>query len=202
MQIEAVPPRRHLPPLAKLALEMGPLVLFFFANAFGERFGLQGDQTTYAAIALFTGATVVALAIHFALLRRVPIMPLISGVIVLVFGGLALALRDKTFFLIKPTIVNTLFGVILLGGLLFRKPLLSVVLDSVFALTEEGWRRLTLRWGVFFLALAALNEIVWRTQDYEFWVKFKVFGIMPITVLFALAQTPLLMRYEQKKPEA
>ncbi len=202
MQIEAVPPRRHLPPLAKLALEMGPLVLFFLANAFGERFGLQGDQTTYAAIALFVGATVIALAIHFVLLRRVPIMPLISGVIVLVFGGLALALRDKTFFLIKPTIVNTLFGVILLGGLLFRKPLLSVVLDSVFTLTEEGWRRLTLRWGLFFLALAVLNEIVWRTQDYEFWVKFKVFGIMPITVLFALAQTPLLMRYEQKKPEA
>lgn len=202
MQIEAIPPRRHLPPLAKLALEMGPLVLFFLANAFGERFGLVGDQATYAAIGLFVGATVVSLAIHFALLRRVPIMPLVSGVVVLVFGGLALALRDKTFFVIKPTIVNGLFGVILLGGLLFRKSLLSVVLDSVFALSEEGWRQLTLRWGLFFLFLAALNEVIWRTQDYEFWVKFKVFGIMPITVLFALAQTPLLMRHEQKQPEA
>lgn len=202
MQIESIPPRRHLPPLAKLALEMGPLVLFFLTNAFGERFGLSGDQATYMAIGLFVGATVVSLAIHFALLRRVPIMPLVSGVVVLVFGGLALALRDKTFFVIKPTIVNGLFGVILLGGLFFRKSLLSVVLDSVFALSEEGWRQLTLRWGVFFLFLAALNEVVWRTQDYEFWVKFKVFGIMPITVLFALAQTPLLMRYEQKQPEA
>ncbi len=202
MQIESIPPRRHLPPLANLALEMGPLVLFFLTNAFGERFGLSGDQATYTAIGLFVGATVVSLAIHFALLRRVPIMPLVSGVVVLVFGGLALALRDKTFFVIKPTIVNGLFGVILLGGLFFRKSLLSVVLDSVFALSEEGWRQLTLRWGVFFLFLAALNEVVWRTQDYEFWVKFKVFGIMPITVLFALAQTPLLMRYEQKQPEA
>ncbi len=98
-------------------------MLFFFANAFGERFGLTGDQVTYAAIALFVGATVVSLGIHFALLRRVPIMPLVSGVVVLVFGGLALALRDKTFFVIKPTIVNSLFGLILLGGLLFKKPL-------------------------------------------------------------------------------
>lgn len=202
MQIEAIPPRRHLPPLVKLALEMGPLVLFFLVNAFGERFGLVGDQATYAAIGLFVGATVVSLAIHFALLRRIPIMPLVSGVVVLVFGGLALALRDKTFFVIKPTIVNGLFGVILLGGLLFRKSLLSVVLDSVFALSEEGWRQLTFRWGVFFLFLAGLNEVIWRTQDYEFWVKFKVFGIMPITILFALAQTPLLMRYEEKQPEA
>ncbi|GJD36331.1 septation protein A [Methylobacterium aerolatum] len=202
MQIESVPPRRHLPPLAKLALEMGPLVLFFLTNAFGERFGLIDDQATYAAIGLFVGATIVSLAIHFALLRRIPIMPLVSGVVVLVFGGLALALRDKTFFVIKPTIVNGLFGVILLGGLLFRKALLSVVLDSVFALTEEGWRQLTLRWGLFFLFLAGLNEVIWRTQDYEFWVKFKVFGIMPITVLFALAQTPLLMKYEKKQPDA
>jgi intracellular septation protein len=91
-----------------------------------------------------------------------------------------------------------LFGLVLLGGLLFGRPLLALVLDSMLSLTEEGWRKLTFRWGLFFLALAVLNEIVWRTQTTDFWVGFKVFGIMPLTVLFALAQTPLLMRHEAK----
>ena len=94
--------------------------------------------------------------------------------------------------------MNTLFGLVLLGGLLFGRPLLALVLDSMLSLTEEGWRKLTFRWGLFFLALAVLNEIVWRTQTTDFWVSFKVFGIMPLTVLFALAQTPLLMRHEAK----
>jgi intracellular septation protein len=125
-------------------------------------------------------------------------MPLVSGVVVVVFGGLTLALQDKTFIMMKPTIVNTLFGLVLLGGLAFGKSLLSVVLDSMFALTDEGWRKLTFRWGLFFLVLAALNEVVWRTQTEDFWVNFKVFGIMPLTVLFALAQTPLLLRHERK----
>ena len=97
--------------------------------------------------------------------------------------------------------MNTLFGLVLLGGLYFRKPLLQIVLDSVFDLTEEGWRKLTLRWALFFFALAAINEIVWRTQTTDFWVSFKVFGIMPLTIAFALAQTPLLMRYDTKKDE-
>ncbi|CAA2104904.1 Intracellular septation protein [Methylobacterium bullatum] len=198
LPIESVPPRRHLEPVPKLALEMGPLVLFFLLNSFGTRFGLSEDSSTFLAIGVFVVATVVALAIHFALLRRLPIMPLVSGIVVLVFGGMALALHDKTFFVIKPTIVNALFGTILLGGLLFGKSLLSVVLDSVFDLTEEGWRKLTFRWGLFFLALAAINEVVWRTQTYAFWANFKVVGIMPLTILFALSQTPLLMRYDRK----
>ena len=202
MQIESVPPTRHLPPLLKLVLEMGPLVLFFLGNAYAERFGVGPDQKLYVAIGLFVVATVVALAIHYALLRRLPIMPLVSGVVVVVFGGLTLYLQDKTFFLVKPTIVNTLFGLVLLGGLLFGKSLLSVVLDSVFNLTDEGWRKLTFRWGLFFLALAVLNEVVWRTQTEDFWVNFKVFGIMPLTVIFALAQTPLLARYERKDAKA
>ena len=201
MQIESAPPHRHLPPLLKLVLEMGPLVLFFLGNAYAERFGVAPDQKLFVATGLFVAATVVALAIHYALVRRLPIMPLVSGVVVVVFGGLTLLLQDKTFIMVKPTIVNTLFGVVLLGGLAFGKPLLSVVLDSMFALTEEGWRKLTFRWGLFFLALAALNEVVWRTQTEDFWVNFKVFGIMPITVLFALAQTPLLTRYERKDAE-
>ena len=198
MQIEAIPPRRHLPPALKLALELGPLVIFFLGNAYAERFGVSADQKLFVATGVFIAATVVALAIHFVLVRRLPIMPLVSGVVVVVFGGLTLALQDKTFIMMKPTIVNTLFGLVLLGGLAFGKSLLSVVLDSVFALTEEGWRKLTFRWGLFFLVLAALNEGVWRTQTEDFWVNFKVFGIMPLTILFALAQTPLLMRHERK----
>jgi intracellular septation protein len=123
----------------------------------------------------------------------------VSGIVVVVFGGLTLFLQDETFIKLKPTIVNTMFGLVLLGGLYFRKPLLQIVLDSVFELTEEGWRKLTLRWALFFFALAALNEIVWRTQTTDFWVSFKVFGIMPLTIAFALAQTPLLLRHEVKK---
>ncbi|MCE4226388.1 septation protein A [Methylobacterium sp. C25] len=198
MQLEAVPPRRHLPPLLKLVLEIGPLVIFFLGNAYAEKFGIAPDQKLFAATGVFIGATLLALGVHYAMIRRLPIMPLVSGVVVVVFGGLTLALQDKTFIMMKPTIVNSLFGLVLLGGLLFHKSLLSVVLDSVFALTDEGWRKLTLRWGLFFLALAVLNEVVWRTQTEDFWVSFKVFGIMPLTVVFALAQTPLLMRYERK----
>lgn len=198
MKVESVPPRRHLPPLLKLALEVGPLAVFFLTNAYAERFGVTAESKLFVATGVFVVATMIALGVHFALLRRLPIMPLVSGVVVLVFGGLTLALQDKTFIMMKPTIVNTLFGLVLLGGLAFNKSLLSVVLDSMFALTDEGWRKLTFRWGLFFLALAALNEIVWRTQTEDFWVSFKVFGIMPLTIVFALAQTPLLLRHERK----
>jgi len=201
MQLESVPPRRHLPPLLKLALELGPLVIFFLGNAYAERFGVAADRKLFVATGVFIVATVIALAIHFALVRRLPIMPLVSGVVVVVFGGLTLALQDKTFIMMKPTIVNSLFGLVLLGGLAFGRSLLSVVLDSMFALTEEGWRKLTFRWGLFFLVLAVVNEAVWRTQTEDFWVNFKVFGIMPLTVAFALAQTPLLLRHERKEGE-
>ncbi|PVE24446.1 septation protein A [Microvirga sp. KLBC 81] len=192
---------KRLPPLLKLALELGPLALFFVANAYADRFGFAEGQRIFFATALFIGATLVALAVSYALLRKLPIMPLVSGVVVVVFGGLTLFLQDETFIKLKPTIVNTMFGAILLGGLYFRKPLLEIVLDSVFDLTEEGWRKLTLRWALFFFTLAALNEIVWRTQSTDFWVSFKVFGIMPLTIAFALAQTPLLLRHEAKKAE-
>jgi intracellular septation protein len=188
----------QLPPLLKLALELGPLVLFFLANAYADRFGVPPERRLFAATGLFIAATLVALGLHYVLVRRLPIMPLVSGVVVVVFGGLTLLLNDELFIKLKPTIVNSLFGLVLLGGLLFGRPLLALVLDSMLSLTEEGWRKLTFRWGLFFLALAVLNEIVWRTQTTDFWVGFKVFGIMPLTVLFALAQTPLLMRHEAK----
>jgi intracellular septation protein len=182
---------RRLNPFLKLALELGPLGLFFVANQRADIFVGTG---------VFVVATVIALAVHYALVRKLPIMPLVSGVVVVVFGGLTLFLQDELFIKLKPTIVNTLFGLVLLGGLYFRKPLLALVLDSMFALTEEGWRKLTFRWAMFFFFLALLNEIVWRTQTTDFWVSFKVFGIMPLTIAFALAQTPLLMRYEVKEP--
>jgi intracellular septation protein len=194
--------KKQLPPLLKLALELGPLVLFFVANAYADRFGFAESQRIFAATGLFVVATLVALAISYALLRKLPIMPMVSGVVVVVFGGLTLLLQDDTFIKLKPTIVNGLFGFILLGGLYFRKPLLQIVLDSMFELTEEGWRKLTFRWALFFFALAAINEIVWRTQTTDLWVKFKVFGIMPLTVVFALAQTPLIMRHEAKREQA
>ena len=185
-------------PLLKLALELGPLVLFFFANAYGDRFGIAQDRRIFAATAIFIVATVIALAVHYGLVRKLPIMPLVSGVVVVVFGGLTLWLDDELFIKLKPTIVNTLFGIVLLGGLYFGKPLLALVLDSMFDLTDEGWRKLTLRWALFFFFLALLNEIVWRTQTTDVWVSFKVFAIMPLTIAFALAQTPLLMRYEKR----
>ncbi|MGA0596963.1 septation protein A [Enterovirga sp. CN4-39] len=192
----------RLNPVAKLALELGPLVLFFFGNAYGDRLGFPEAQRIFVATGLFVVATLVSLGVHFALVRRLPIMPLVSGVVVLVFGGLTLLLQDELFIKLKPTIVNTMFGVILLAGLYWRKPILAVVLDSMLDLTEEGWRKLTLRWALFFFVLAILNEVVWRTQTTDLWVKFKVFGIMPLTVIFALAQTPLIMRYEAKRDPA
>jgi intracellular septation protein len=177
----------QLHPLLKLVLEIGPLILFFIANA---RFGI------FVGTAAFMAAFLAAFAVSWALTRHVPLMAMISGGIVLVFGGLTLILQDDTFIKLKPTIIYLLFGGVLLGGLAVGKPLLSVVFDSVFNLTEPGWRKLTLRWALFFLALAALNEIVWRTQTTDVWVSFKVFGVVPLTFVFAALQYPLLTRHD------
>jgi intracellular septation protein len=130
-------------------------------------------------------------------------MPLVSGIVVFVFGALTLYLQDDEFIKMKPTIVNTLFGVILLGGLAFGKSLLGYVFDSAFHLDAAGWKKLTLRWGLFFLFLAILNEVVWRNFSTDFWVAFKVWGTMPITVLFTISQMPLIMRHslDEHAPE-
>jgi intracellular septation protein len=140
-------------------------------------------------------ATAIALAASWLLTRSLPIMPLVSGVVVFVFGGLTLWLQDDVFIKMKPTIINTLFGAVLLGGLWFGRSLLGYVFDSAFSLDAEGWRKLTLRWGLFFLLLAILNEIVWRSFSTDTWVAFKVWGIMPITLAFTLSQMPLIMRH-------
>ena len=182
-----------LHPGLKLALDLGPLILFFFGNA---RFGI------FAGTGIFMVAILVALAVSYALTRHLPIMALVSAVIVTVFGGLTLVLHDETFIKVKPTIIYALFGATLLFGLLTRKPLLEMVFDSVFSLTEEGWRKLTLRWCLFFFAMALLNEIVWRNTSTDTWVSFKLFGAVPLTFLFAAFQYPLLMRYDTSQAEA
>ena len=190
---------RTLPPMVKLALEFGPLAVFFLANAYGDRwFGVAPDRRIFVATGVFIVVTLLALAVTWLLTRKIAIMPLVSAVVVTVFGGLTLALDDAFFIKVKPTIVNTLFGVILLGGLAFGKSLLSVLLDTVMQMDEPGWRKLTFRWALFFFVLAAINEIVWRTQSQDFWVAFKVWGVMPLTVVFALSQTPLILRHEKK----
>jgi intracellular septation protein len=180
------PTKPQLNPFLKLALDLGPLALFFFANS---HYGI------FVATATFMVAVVAALAISYVLTRQLPIMPLVTAIIVLIFGGLTLVLHNDTFIKIKPTIIYALFGAVLLGGLLFGKPLLGVVLDSMFQLTDEGWRKLTLRWAIFFFALAVLNEVVWRNTSTNLWVDFKVFGVMPLTVLFGALQVPLLKKY-------
>jgi intracellular septation protein len=182
----------QLNPFLKLALDLGPLILFFFANS---------HAGIFAATAVFMVAIVAALAISYAMTRQLPIMPLVTAIIVVIFGGLTLFLHDATFIKVKPTIIYALFGAVLIGGLAFNKPLLGIVFDSLFHLTEEGWRKLTVRWAIFFFALAVLNEIVWRNTSTDVWVDFKVFGVMPLTFLFAALQMPLLKKYAAEPTE-
>lgn len=180
-------------PLLRLAVEAGPLVVFFIANS---RAGL------FWATGAFMVATVAALAINYALERRLPTVPLVSGVFVLFFGGLTLALADELFIKLKPTIVNSLFALILFGGLATGRALIKPLFSAAFQLTDDGWRTLTVRWAGYFVVLAVLNEIVWRNFSTDFWVSFKLFGIMPLTFAFALAQMRLIMRHQLPAPAA
>jgi intracellular septation protein len=174
------------PALTKLALELGPLVVFFIANAKADIF---------AATAWFMGAMVVSLVLSWLLLRRIAVMLLVTAAVVLVFGGATLILQDATFIKMKPTVVNALFAVVLLGGLAFKQSLLRFVFGDVYKLKPEGWTILTLRWGLFFVVLAVLNELVWRNFSTDFWVAFKVWATMPLTVVFAMFQLPVLTKY-------
>ena len=173
-------------PLFKLATEIGPLLVFFVVNA---KFNL------FAATAAFMVAIVAAMIASYVVTRHVPIMALVTGGVVLVFGTLTLVLHDETFIKVKPTIIYGLFAAVLLGGLLFGRSFIAIMFDQVFNLTPQGWRILTMRWALFFLSLAVLNEVIWRTQSTDFWVAFKAFGVIPITVVFAMLQTSLIKRY-------
>lgn len=184
--------KKQLNPTLKLVLDIGPLVLFFAINA---KIGI------YAATGVFMVAVLLALTVAYALTRRIEVMPVVTAVVVLIFGGLTLFFQDEMFIKLKPTIIYGLFGGALVGGLMFGKPLLGMVFDSVFHLTDEGWRKLTWRWALFFFALAILNEIVWRTQTTDFWVSFKLFGVVPLTFVFGALQYPLLMKYQVEKKD-
>ena len=173
-------------PLFKLATELGPLVIFFGANA---KFGL------FVATGAFMVAIVAAIIASYVVVRHVPLMAIVTAVIVLVFGGLTLAFHDEMFIKIKPTIIYALFALTLGIGLLLGRSFIAIMFDQMFNLTPEGWRILTIRWMLFFAGMALLNEIIWRTQSTDFWVSFKAFGVIPITAVFAMLQTPLIKKY-------
>ena len=171
----------------KLLIDIGPLAVFFI---FYNKSGLQ------ASILPFMIATVIAVLISYILEKKIPIMPTVGAAIVLLFGGLTIYFDNEVFFKMKPTIINLLFAIILYGGILINKPLLKYLLGAALKLEEEGWKILTQRWIGFFIALAVLNEFVWRTQSTDIWVNFKVFGILPITFIFTMTQFPLIKKYQ------
>jgi intracellular septation protein len=178
--------KKTLPGWLRILVEWGPLIAFFIANARGVIFWGTG---------IFMAATAAALAVSWTLTRRLALVPLIGAVFVAVFGGLTLWLQNDTFIKVKVTLVNAMFGSILLIGLYFGKQFLKLVLGEALKMDDEGWRILTLRWGLFFFVVAALNEVIWRSVSTDLWVNFKVFGILPLTLLFALSQAPLMSRH-------
>jgi intracellular septation protein len=190
---DATVQKKHLPPLTKLLLDLGPLLLFFFANSY---------RGIYFATGAFMVAILITLGISYYLIRRFPIMPIVTAVIVLVFGALTLYLHDETFIKLKPTIIYVMFAVVLLAGLATGRPLFQIVLDGAFHMQEEGWKKLTLNWALFFLAMAVVNEFVWRTFTTDQWVAFKTFGFLPLTLIFAISQAPIMAKYAIKEPDA
>ena len=178
--------QRTTNPLVRLLIEAGPLLVFFVFNARGDIFAATGA---------FMVAILASLAASWLLERRLPVMPVVSAGVVLVFGGLTLYLQDELFIKLKPTIVNLLFAAVIFAGLATGRNFLRIVLGAVIHLSDEGWRILAIRWAVFFVALAVLNEAVWRNFSTDTWVAFKVFGMLPITLAFSFAQVPLIARH-------
>lgn len=177
---------KQMNPLLKLGLEMGPLLIFFLVNS---------SHGLFFGTGAFMVAIVIALALSYGITRTVPVMPLVTAVFVLIFGGLTLLLADEIFIKMKPTIVNLLFGGILLAGLINGRLFIRILLGSAFQLSERGWIILTRAWIIFFIFLAALNEVVWRNFSTDTWVSFKVFGVLPITLIFSFALLPVIMRH-------
>ena len=177
--------RRHL---RRLALDLGPLALFF------GTYKLLGNF--FVATAVFMAAILASLAIGYAAEKRLSPMPVVTALLVIVFGSLTIGLKSEVFLKIKPTVLYTFFSVLLLGGLAFNRLFIKYIFEQAFDLTERGWRSLTWRWGLFFVFLAALNEIIWRNMSTDFWVSFKFAGVLPLTFLFALAQTPFVLKHQ------
>ena len=173
-------------PWLRPIVDYGPLAAFFIT------YWLFGLMPATGAI---MAATAVALALSLIVERRVPIMPLVTAAVVGVFGGLTLWFQDETFIKMKPTIVQALFSIVLLGGLAMGKPLLKPLMGAAWQMDETGWRRFTLRFAIFFAAMAGLNELVWRTQSTDFWVNYKIFGILALTFIFVATQIPLMQRH-------
>lgn len=171
----------------KAAVEYGPLVVFFVTFLTFDLIAATGALMV---------ATIVAVSFGYAIERRIAMMPLITGIIILIFGGLTLALQDETFIKMKPTIVQSLFAAILLGGLVVRRPLLKPLFGRAWQMDDLGWSRLTRRFAIYFVAMALLNELVWRTQSTEFWVSYKVFGSIGLTIAFTFIQLPLIKRHQ------
>ena len=171
----------------KLLIDIGPLAVFFI-------FYTRGDLKT--AILPFMIATIIAVLFSYIIEKKIPVMPTVGAVIILIFGGLTIYFDNETFFKMKPTIINLLFAGILYGGVILNKSLLRYLLGAALKLQDEGWDILTKRWIGFFIALAILNEIIWRTQTTDIWVNFKVFGILPITFIFTLTQFSTIKKYQ------
>ena len=178
-------------PLIKLITEVGPLAVFFIGNS---KFGI------FPATAAFMVATAIAIPISWKIEGKLPIMPIIIGVFVVFFGSLTLIFQDPTFIKIKPTIVNLVFAAgLIISRAFFQKNVLKIIFNKAFNLTERGWRVLNIRWSFFFIFLAILNEIVWRNYSTEIWISFKLWGIMPLTIVWTLAQMPLVSKETIKK---
>jgi intracellular septation protein len=182
-------------PIVKMFIEAGPLIAFFVGNWMAGIFWGTG---------IFMAATALALILSWLLTRKLAVMPLISAGFVAVFGVLTLWLHDDTFIKVKVTLINALFGVVLLGGLFFGQTFLKFVMGEAIKMTDEGWRALTIRWGIFFLCIAVVNEVVWRMVPTDTWVNFKV-ALLPITLVFALSQAPMMTKHmigdESKPPQ-
>ena len=179
-------------PIIKLLADFGPLLIFFIIY-------FNGENDLKAAIPPFIAATLISLMVIYFLEKRIPMVPLVSGVLITFFGGLTLYFENKIFFYMKPTIINLLFAAVLFFGKFFtKKPLLKIFFQNAFGIEDEGWNKLNHRWISFFIFVAILNEIVWRTQTEVFWVNFKVWGLLPISFLFAASQVPLINKYKLK----
>ena len=177
-------------PLLKFITDFGPLLVFFF-------FYYNNDKSLIIAIPPFIVATLISLALVWMLEKKIPMVPLISGILITFFGGLTIYFNNPIFIYIKPTIINILFGLALLFGKYFtNEPILKKILGKSLPLRDEGWKILNNRWMYFFLGLAILNELVWRTQSEEFWVNFKVWGMLPITFIFTAFQVPLITKHK------